>query len=84
MQFRRIFQRGVGFVFLVVVDQTKRIVQVGDLADIQFINVATRSGGDIATPVEIADGHQGAAEASDAQSKGNAASKGKRFIQVPL
>jgi phosphoribosylaminoimidazole (AIR) synthetase len=52
MQFRRIFQRGVGFVFFVVIDQTKRVVQVGDLANVQFIDIATRSGGDIATPLK--------------------------------
>ncbi len=59
MQFRRIFQRGVGFVFLVVINKTKRVVQVGDLANVEFIDIATRSGGDIATPVKVAHGHQG-------------------------
>jgi hypothetical protein len=59
MQLCRIFQRGVGFVFLIVIDQTKRVVQVGDLANVQFIDVATRSGSDIATPVKVAHGHQG-------------------------
>ena len=59
MQFCRIFQRGVGFVFLVVIDQTKRVVEVGDLADVEFMNIATRSGGNIATPIEVTHGHQG-------------------------
>ena len=59
MQLRRIFQRGVGFVFFVVIDQTKRVVQVGDLANVQLIDIATRSSGDVATPVKVAHGHQG-------------------------
>ena len=59
MQFCRIFQCRVGFVFLVVIDQTKRVVEVCDLADIKFIDIATRSGGNIATAIEVAHGHQG-------------------------
>ena len=59
MQFCRILQRGVGFVFLVVIDQTKRVVEVSNLADVEFIDIATRSGGNIATAIEVAHGHQG-------------------------
>lgn len=59
MQLRRIFQCGVGFVFFVIVDKAKRIVQVGDLADIKRIDIAAGSGSDITTAVEVAHGHQG-------------------------
>lgn len=57
---------------------------MGDLPDVQLIDITARPGGDIATAVKIADGHQRLAESAEAQSKGKAASKGKRFIVVPL
>ena len=51
-----VFQRRIGFVFLAVVDQTERIVEVGDLRDVQLVDVATGAGGDVAAAVEVADG----------------------------
>ncbi len=32
---------------------------MGDLANVEFIDITTRSGGDIATSVKVAHGHQG-------------------------
>lgn len=58
MQLARVFQGRVGFVFLVVIDQTKRVVEMGDLAYVQFINIAAGTGSDVAAAVKVADGHQ--------------------------
>ncbi|MNC82988.1 hypothetical protein D3C75_1367490 [compost metagenome] len=55
MQSGWIFQRGIGFIFLVVIDQTKRVVEVSYLTHIQGVNIASRPGGDIPTPVKISD-----------------------------
>ena len=51
-----VFQRRIGFVFLAVVDQPERIVEVGDLRDVQLVDVATGTGSDVAAAVEVADG----------------------------
>ena len=58
MQLAWIFQGGVGFVFFIVVNQTKRVVEMGNLAYVQFINIAAGTGSDVAAAVKVADGHQ--------------------------
>ena len=47
------------FRLFVIVDKAKRIVQVGDLADIKRIDIAAGSGSNITTAVKVAHGHQG-------------------------
>ena len=59
MQLARVFQGRVGFVFLVVIDQAKRVVQVRYLTNVEFIDIPARAGGNIATSVKVAHGHQG-------------------------
>jgi len=56
MQPSRIFQRRIVFLFLVVVNQAERVVEVGDLGDIQLVDIATGAGSDVAATVKLTDG----------------------------
>ncbi|MNR36382.1 hypothetical protein D3C85_1542930 [compost metagenome] len=58
MQFADIFQRVVGFTGFVVVDKAKRVVEMGDLAHVQFVDITAGAGSHITTAVKVADGHQ--------------------------
>jgi hypothetical protein len=57
---------------------------MGDLPDVQLIDIPARPGSDVAAAVEIADGHQRLGRERGSAKQGKAASKGKRFIVVPL
>ncbi|MNC54372.1 hypothetical protein D3C75_1038540 [compost metagenome] len=50
-----IFQCRVGFLFFSVINQAKRVVEVGDLADVQLVDITARPGGHVATAVKVAD-----------------------------
>jgi hypothetical protein len=48
----RILQGRIGLVFFIVIDKTKRVVEMGDLPDVQLIDIAARPGSDVAAAVK--------------------------------
>ncbi|MCS5807593.1 hypothetical protein LNO89_04620 [Klebsiella pneumoniae subsp. pneumoniae] len=44
----RILQGRIGLVFFIVIDKAKRVVEMGDLPDVQLIDITARPGGDVA------------------------------------
>ena len=55
---------------------------MGDLAYVQFINIAAGTSSDVAAAVKVTDGHQRVSGNNARAEQGKAASKGKKFLRI--
>ena len=79
VQMVRILQGRIGLVFFIVIDKAKRVVEMGDLPDVQLIDITARPGGDVAAAVKIADGHQRLGRERGSAKQGQGCQQGQTF-----
>ena len=79
VQMSRILQGRIGLVFFIVIDKAKRVVEMGDLPDVQLIDITARPGGDVAAAVKIADGHQRLGRERGSAKQGQGCQQGQTF-----